>query len=178
MVDIFYSLEVAPDWRQKMAELVVKNSGVPSLAVLRDKRRRLSRAYADGAYSEDEYNRRLTEIDFQMRQANGAAKPEFEEALALFADIPSFWSEATADEKGKLLQSVIETVFIDLREKRVLAVRPTPALKALYGKAIGLTRGAKMRLIRVQKRGNVGVGGDGGESNSPSNENLPGYTTG
>jgi len=53
---LIHFLEIAPDWRQRMAKLAVADREGPDPEVLIDKRRRLSRAYVEGAYSEEENN--------------------------------------------------------------------------------------------------------------------------
>ena len=45
---IIHSLDIAPDWRQKMAKLASENHEGPSPDSLKEKRRRLIQAYADG----------------------------------------------------------------------------------------------------------------------------------
>ena len=175
---IFHSLNLASDWQQKMAALAVKDYHGLSPEALKDKRQRICRAYADGGYSFEEYNRRLDEINRQMREASGMTQLAYTEAIELFKNITVLWQEATTEERRRLVGSLIETAFVDLEEKRVAAISPTPAFRTLIGEAIDITPGASIQLIPVEKQGNVGVGGDGGESNSPSNENLPRYTTG
>ena len=66
---IIHSLDIASDWRKKMAELATTNREGPSTESLKEKRRRLIQAYADGGFTEGEYRRRLAEIDRQIEQA-------------------------------------------------------------------------------------------------------------
>ena len=97
---IIHSLELHHDWKQKMAELAVANYDGPSPAALQDKRRRLSRAYSDGAYSDEEYNRRLAEIDRQLQQAVTITNPAIEEAVELFSNIPMLWTRPHRMREG------------------------------------------------------------------------------
>ena len=50
-----------------------------------------------------EYEYRLTGIDRQLGQAQALTPPNVDEAVALFSDIPLLWSEATVDERRKLI---------------------------------------------------------------------------
>ena len=54
---IVHSLALETDWKKKMASLAVGNYDGPSPEALQEKKRRLARAYADGAYSDEDYNR-------------------------------------------------------------------------------------------------------------------------
>lgn len=67
---IVHSLELRPDWSRRMAELAVANYTGPDLNTLHEKRRRLGKAYADGAFTDEEYYRRQQEIDQQLLQAS------------------------------------------------------------------------------------------------------------
>ncbi len=174
---IIHCLDLDPDWKKKMAELAVANYDGPSPTALQEKRRRLSRAYSDGAYTDEEYNRRLAEIDRQLQQASTITNPAIEEAVELFSDIPMLWNEATVEERKRLMNTLIEMVYVDLETKHVAALRPTPAFRALLGKAIETIPDAPVMLIPPEKQEWFGDGGDGGELNSPSKRSYPGYPT-
>ncbi len=173
---IIHCLDLHPDWQQKMAELAVASYNGPSPAALQEKRRRLGRAYADGAYTDEEYNRRLAEIDCQLQQASTITNPAIEEAAKLFSDIPMLWGEATLEERRRLVNTLIEMVYVDLETKRITALKPTPSFGALLGKAIKTASDKPVFLTPLNKE-SVGVGGDGGELNSPSKRSYPEYPT-
>ena len=63
---ILASVEFLPEWREEMARLAVANKEGPDPKELKEKRRRLSRAYAEGAFSDAEYQAKLDEIDAQL----------------------------------------------------------------------------------------------------------------
>ena len=166
---IVHSLEIQPDWKKKMADLAMSNYNGPSPTTLQEKRRRLSRAYSDGAYSDEEYNRRLAEIDCQLQQANTVTAPAMEEAVELFSNIPMLWNEATQEERRMLVKSLVELVYVDLKTKHVTAVKPTPAFRAMFGTGIDVGPDVPIELQSLYKKSEDigGDGGDGGESNSP-----------
>lgn len=172
---IIHCLALHPDWKQKMAKLAVANYDGPNPEILQDKRRRLGKAYADGTFTDEEYNRRLTEIDRQLQRACVVTPPAIEEAVALFSDIPILWNEATPDERRRLLGTLIEMVYVDLKTKHVTAVKPTPAFRTLFRTGIDTAPDAPMELV---PQGEVtkdigGDGGGGGGLNSPSRRRLP-----
>ncbi len=149
-----------------MADLAVGNYDGPSPTALKEKRRRLGRAYSDGAYSEEEYNQRLAEIDRQLQQASNVTTPAAEEAIELFSNIPMLWNEATTDERRQLISTLVEMVYVDLKTKHVAGLRPTPAFRALFGAGIDASPDAPVKLVPQCEatKDIVGVGGDGGDS--------------
>ena len=171
IVTIIHCLDLHPDWKNRMAELAVANYDGPNPEILRDKRRRLGKAYADGAFTDEEYNRRLAEIGHQMQQASIITTPAVEEAVELFSDIPMLWNEATLEERRRLVDTLIEKVYVDLETKCVVWLRLAPPFRALFARAIETAPDAPVLLTpSVEQRESVGVGGDGGGSNSPSRE--------
>ncbi|MFQ6027729.1 MAG: recombinase family protein [Dehalococcoidia bacterium] len=91
---------------------------------LQVRRRRLARAYADGAFNDTEYEKRLAEIDASLRLTENVELPTLEEAAQLFADIPQLWEEATPEERRKLLDPLIERVYVDLESSLIGAIVP------------------------------------------------------
>jgi hypothetical protein len=70
-------------------------------------------------------------------------------------------------------------VYVDLKTRRIAALRPTPAFKNLLGKAISAISYGPVELVPPEEASRVigGVGGDGGELNSPSKRGCPEHTT-
>lgn len=168
MATIIQSLALPPDWRQRMARLVAENHSGPDPETLREKRRRLARAYADGAFSDDEYNWKLMEIDRQLQESAAVMSPDIEEAVALFSDTQTLWSEATPEERRQLISPLVDNVYVDLQKKRIAALTPAPALQALLRVGFGTETNAAVALVPSGEANQdiVGVGGDGGEFGS------------
>jgi site-specific DNA recombinase len=133
---IWKSLEFAQDWRARMAELASANYDGPSPEELASQRRRLARAYADGGLSEAEYESRVAEIDHRVQRARKPSGPSFEEAAALFSDMPRLWEQAEMDERRRLIDPLIERVYLDIDSKRIGAIKPTPEFRILIDHAL------------------------------------------
>ena len=178
--EIVRSLELPTDWRKRIGGYARETDG-PSVANLQERRQRLVRAYADGGFSLAEYEMRLAAFDAEIRYASTSTPVEVDEVAALLADLPSMWNDATADERGKLLAPIIERVFVDVESKRISGLVPMPGFRTLLDAGIQKTADCSAVLIAPVKapaRGDVGVGGDGGELNSPSRERRTRTSTG
>jgi site-specific DNA recombinase len=106
IADVFGSIELPLAWRERMAELAVGDSGT-DVNELHMHRRRVARAYGDGAYADAEYEARLAEIDARIRSAVDVPASTVEEAADLLADLPSVWDEATPTERRKLIAPLV-----------------------------------------------------------------------
>ena len=95
-----------------MSQLATAKRAGPDLATPQEQRRRLERAYADGAFSEAGYEARAALIDSRIRQATTVVAPALEQAVALFEDIPDPWEEATPEERRRLLSPLVERVYV------------------------------------------------------------------
>ena len=128
---ILTSVQLLPDWRDEMARLAAANHGEVDIKGLQEKRRRLSRAYAEGAYNDTEYDARLADIDAKLRLTRPLGLPTLEEAAELFEDIPQFWTEATPEERRKLISPLIERVYVDMGTSIIGAIVPVAGFRRL-----------------------------------------------
>ena len=128
---ILTSVELRPEWRDEMAQLAIASTEGPSPKELKDKRRRLSRAYADGAFNDKEYEEKLAEIDVRVRLTENVELPTLEEAASLFGDIPQLWEEATPEERRKLISPIVERVYVDMESSMIGAIVPAAGFRRL-----------------------------------------------
>lgn len=66
---ILGSVRLKPRWRKRMAYLASGDRDGPDPEELHRRRRRISRTYADGAFTDDEYEHKLAELDALIQQA-------------------------------------------------------------------------------------------------------------
>ena len=99
---------------------------------VQERLRRLGRAYVDGLYSDQDYQRQKRELEEHLV---GLVVPEMEatqQAGRLLEDLPQLWAEAILTERRRLLLTLLEAVYIDAKdEHRVVAIRPKPAFRPL-----------------------------------------------
>ena len=106
------------------------------MAKLLERRRRILRAYAEGAYSDEQLTEKLGQIDAEIRLAQPAPQASLEEAVELLSDLPSLWKEATAQERQRLIAPLIDRAYIDVELRSIAAIAPTPAFRSLLQGAL------------------------------------------
>lgn len=154
---IWSSLELPQDWRTGIAHLVAEDSDAASRVALEAKRKRLGMAFVDGMVSEADYHRARTEIDAALATMNPAPAPLYEEAATLLADLPKVWELATAEERRRLLAPMLSAVYVDLTDRLVRGVTPTPGFDALLRGAVRCRPGAAVTLVGQRKGTPEGV---------------------
>jgi len=156
---IVHSLGLRRDWRERMAKLACQDYEGPSVTELMEKRKRLARAYADGGFGDLEYQRRLSEIDGLITKAQSMKPANLEEAVTLFNNIPLLWSEATTEERRKLISPLIRRVYVDLEAKEVAILIPEPPFEAMMRSALESAPGAPVLLVSSEGLQNEDVWG-------------------
>ena len=63
---ILQSVELNPDWQRRIIKLTIQDKEGPDPREIQEKRRRISRAYAEGAFTDREFEERLVELDRLM----------------------------------------------------------------------------------------------------------------
>ena len=116
-------------------------------AYLKNKRQRIARAYGDGAYTDEDYQMRLNEIDAKITSAIPISLPSIEAAAELLDDLPGLWQEALPEERRRLLAPLIDRVYLDLKTKRVAGIKPKPGFEELLGNAVYRTNESTCALL-------------------------------
>ena len=167
VAEIWRAVEFPTDWRDRVAHIAARPYEGPDVASLGEKRRRLARAYADGAFGDGEYAVRLRTVDDQIRAATEACAPPYDDAAALLADMPALWERADHAERRRLLRPLIERVYLDIDSGLIGGITPTPGFRVLIEHA--LERAESSRVVIVAHRDitqNVGMV-ETGENRTP-----------
>ena len=100
---------------------------------VQEKLKRMARTYIDGLLSEDEYSRQRKLFEQQLESLVTPEANAAEEAGKLIHDLPKLWSEANQEEQRKLLQTMLDAVYIDTKQLRsVIAVKPKPPFRPVF----------------------------------------------
>ena len=144
---ILASVELEPDWQDRMARLSVQDLEGPDPRELKERKRRLSRAYADGGFTDGEYQVKRAEIDARLRLAESVSLPTLEEAAQLFENIPQLWREATPEERRKLISPLMERVYVDIECSRIGAIVPVTEFRRLIEGAMTRSQSPAAMLL-------------------------------
>ena len=133
---------------------------------VQERLRRLGRAYVDGLYSDQDYQRQKRELEERLM---GLVVPEMEaaqQAGRLLEDLPQLWAQATLTEQRRLLLTMLEAVYVDATdEHRVVAIRPKSAFRPLL--EIAATRAGSGVILVTQPEGNPVDTSDGLDTKPP-----------
>jgi site-specific DNA recombinase len=161
---IIAGIRLPKEWREKILRTAITGSDV-DVSVLKQQRQRIARAYGDGAYADEDYERRLDEIDAKILSATPASLPSIEEAAELIDDLPLLWRDARPEERRKLVAPLVDQVYVDLRSRKIAALRPKPGFKELLAHATRRLESVPCILLspgEVREMQNVGMVETGG----------------
>jgi len=126
--DLLRNIHLPEDWQKDIEQLLQNMDVVRKIENRRleieEELRRTGRAFADGAFTEDDYDRRrkklITEKD-SLVVPDGAKAIEMGMQLETIGD---FVDEATNDEKYKILHVLFDAVYYDFGQKRLTRFKP------------------------------------------------------
>lgn len=81
------ALRLPRNWRQRIERTAAAGREGAGLDALKEQRRRLSRAFADGAFTDSEYGEKLAEVDARIAGAGAESVPDLQLIAALCADV-------------------------------------------------------------------------------------------
>lgn len=145
--DIWTSLELPDDWRGGIARLAAEDAGESERANLEAKKQRIGVAFVDGALSDTDYRRMVDDIDSQLIALAPASPVLYEDAAALLGNLPALWERAAPDERRRLVAPMMSAVYVDLGERQVRGLTPTPGFDALLRGAVRCRPDARAVLI-------------------------------
>ena len=170
--EIITGIKLHPWWRKKILMTATTSSPAMSVSPLKKQRQRIARAYGDGAYTDEDYRRRLDDIDAKILSAVPVLRPSIEAAAELLDDLPGLWREALPEERRKLIVPLVDRVYLDLKTKRISGIKPRPGFESLLGHAIHQAYGSTCALLsqdELQTIPNVGMV-ETGEGRTPRPE--------
>lgn len=110
------SIKLPPDWEERVVAKIQSCDEVARIIVERERVKgrlqRLGLAFVDGLYDETKYRRQKSTLTAQLESL---VIPEIDaatEAGKLIQDISMLWSQATFDERHRLLRTVFNAFYI------------------------------------------------------------------
>ena len=132
---IVTSLKLPASWREMVVQQLSSTDDRQRVGTerkrLSERKRRLWRTYLDGM-PEDEYRRELGAVDAALKSLED---PQQEEVVHIGDHIEGMleaWHLATKEEKRDLLKMMVDAVYVDVQEAKVVAIQVKPAFKPLF----------------------------------------------
>jgi site-specific DNA recombinase len=134
---IISAIELGPMWQQQVIAIISVKDEVEQVKEQRlrvkEKLRRLGRAFVDGVYEEKEYQRQRRQLELELESLVVPEADAAEEAGKLIQRLPDLWEGATLTERRQLLLTMLDGVYVDSKEeRRIVALKPKPAFKAPF----------------------------------------------
>ncbi|MCX8278419.1 MAG: hypothetical protein OTJ43_09165 [Dehalococcoidia bacterium] len=99
---------------------------------VKEKLRRLGKAFVDGLFDENEYHRQKKSMEWELESLLIPKVDAAKEAGLLLQEMPRLWTGATHQERHQLLTTVLDAVYIDMKGSRsIVSIKAKPAFKVL-----------------------------------------------
>jgi site-specific DNA recombinase len=133
---IISAIELGPRWQEEILVIISVKDEVERVKDQRirvkEKLKRLGKAFVDGVYEEKEYQRQRRQLGLEMESLVVPAADAAEAAGNLIQQLPELWEGATLIERRQLLMTMLDGVYVDTKEeRRIVALKPKPAFKPL-----------------------------------------------
>jgi hypothetical protein len=128
VIDLLRNIQLPEAWQKDIERMLQDLDVVRKIENRRleieDELRRAGRAFADGAFNEDDYDRRRKKL---ISEKDSLVVPDGARAIEMglqLETIGDFLDEATGDEKYKILHLLFDAVYYDFGEKRLVGFKP------------------------------------------------------
>jgi len=126
--DLLRNIRLPEAWQKDIEQLLQNMDVVRKIENRRleieEELRRTGRAFADGAFNEDDYDRRRKKL---ISEKDSLIVPDGAKAIEMgmqLETIGDFIDEATDDEKYKILRILFDAVYYDFGQKSLVGFKP------------------------------------------------------
>lgn len=126
------------DWQRRVLAKIVHEDETSRIIGererVKEKLRRLGKAFVDGLFDEIEYHRQKKSFEWELESLLIPEVDAAKEAGQVLADIPRLWAGATLTERHQLLTTILDGVYIDMKDRKsVVSVKAKPAFQVVLG---------------------------------------------
>ncbi len=137
MGNIVEAIELGPKWEEEVLAIMSVGDEITRVEEkrqkTREKLRRLGKAYVGGLYDDLEFQRQKALLEQELESLVVPEADAAEEAGKLIEQLPQLWSEATPQERRKLLLSMLDAVYVDAKEeRRIVALKVKAPFKPIF----------------------------------------------
>ena len=137
--ELFGCLHLPDDWREENERGIVNHDRRARMKrqrqALQKRLRRLTAAYQLGNVEDAAYISRQQALKDELAILR---IPEVESVVSageLLADLRSLWRVASMEQRHQLLRPILDRVYVDLFQRRVVGIAPRPAFRDLFAQA-------------------------------------------
>ena len=132
------SIVLPDDWERRVVAKIVHQDETARIIGererVKEKLRRLGKAFVDGLFDEIEYHRQKKSLEWEIESLLTPEVDAAKEAGRLLQGMPRLWAGATLRERHQLLTTVLDAVYIDMKDKKsIVSVKLKPAFQAVLG---------------------------------------------
>ena len=176
---LFREFRLRNDWIEYTIENCIRGSDAETALHKRqdiaNKVDRAKQLYMHGDLSWPQFNRIKDQAEADMATIH---VPEFDDAVEagkLLVDFGILWDSASKVRRNRLLHTVLNAIYVDLDVRNVVGLQPKGTFMAPI---IAMADRSDVAVLDASKECLGRDGGDGGESNSPSNGAFKNTSTG
>ncbi len=134
--EIVSSIKLPKDWEKRALEKIEAQDEVARVIAererVKERLKRLGVAFVDGLYDEAEYRRQKATLMAQLEVLVISEVDNAKEACRLIRDLPRLWTTATLPDKHRLLTSVLDGVYLDLKNRHgIISLKPKAPFELL-----------------------------------------------
>jgi len=168
------AIELGPQWLEEVLSIISLKDEVEKVGKKRqaaqEKLRRMAKAYMDGLFPDEEYHRQKKLLEMELESLVVPHANAAEEAGKLILDLPRLWSNANAEERRRLLLTMLDAVYVDAKKtKSIIAVKPKPPFKPVFQVAAS-REGSDIHILNEPFEGSSVFLVETGESRTPRPE--------
>jgi len=131
------AIELGPDWHEEVMARISLQDEVEKVTKererVRERLRRLAKAYVDGFYSDEDYQREKRSLEMELERLVVPEADAAREAGELIMRLPDLWERASLEERRKLLLTMLDAVYVDAKEeKAIVAIQPKAPFRPIF----------------------------------------------
>ncbi|MPL61614.1 hypothetical protein SDC9_07191 [bioreactor metagenome] len=139
--ELVSAIELGPRWLEEVLSIISLKDEVDRVKKERDltitKLHRMARVFMDGLIPEEEYSRQKKLLELSLESLVVPDYDAAQEAGNLILNLSSLWSKANLSEQRKILLTMLDGVYVDVKEHRsVIAVKAKPPFRPIFQVAV------------------------------------------
>jgi hypothetical protein len=99
---------------------------------VQEKLRRVKQMYKDLLISDEEYKTNTKKLQDRLASLILPSSPHLTQAAEYLEQLGMLWSAATEQEQKDITRILINNIYVDVKEKRIVSIEPAPIFRLLF----------------------------------------------